>query len=388
MDRTNFLGLQALVFSVVAAAFATVYITQPVLPVLRAEFGVSAALASLTVSAVVLGIALASLPFGMLVDRWPVRNLILGGGLVVATCGLVCASTHSLMLLIAARFLQGVFIPALTSCLAAYLARTLPLAQLNVVMGSYVSATVMGGLSGRMLGGWIHPPLHWRYAFVSASCLLLAATLATVRWLPKGELKEQTTIQGEGFLALLSRQSVRRILWVAFGSFFIFSSIFNYLPFYLAGPPFRASTEMITLLYLSYLVGVIIGPLAGRLSNRIGNGNTMILGTTILALALSLTLIASLLAIIAALLLVCAGFFSIHAAAVGALNRRLTTSQGRANSLYVLVYYLGGAIGITMSGYVYGWWGWPGLIVLVFMMLPLLGATGVAERRTEESTAL
>ena len=26
-------------------------------------------------------------------------------------------------------------------------------------MGSYVSATVLGGLGGRLLGGWIHPPL-------------------------------------------------------------------------------------------------------------------------------------------------------------------------------------------------------------------------------------
>ena len=37
--------------------------------------------------------------------------------------------------------------PALTTCLAAYLSANLPLERLNVVMGSYVSATVAGGAS-------------------------------------------------------------------------------------------------------------------------------------------------------------------------------------------------------------------------------------------------
>ena len=40
-------GVQAVVFALVAATFLTVYITQPVLPILRAEFGVTPGVASL-----------------------------------------------------------------------------------------------------------------------------------------------------------------------------------------------------------------------------------------------------------------------------------------------------------------------------------------------------
>ena len=101
----------------------------------------------------------------------------------MAVCGLVCAVTRDLWVLIGARFLQGIFIPSLTTCLAAYLAKTLPVARLNIVMGSYVSATVLGGLCGRLIGGWIHSPLHWRYAFVSASALTLIATFIAIRGL-------------------------------------------------------------------------------------------------------------------------------------------------------------------------------------------------------------
>jgi YNFM family putative membrane transporter len=378
--QLSFFTLQTLVFGLVAAAICNVYITQPVLPVIQAEFGVSPSQASYTISAVILGIALANLPFGWLADRFPVRRLILVGGAVVAAAGICCAATSNLTVLVAARFVQGLFVPSLTTCLAAYLSANLPLDRLNVVMGSYVSATVAGGLGGRLLGGWIHPPLHWRYAFVTASIFLALATLAAFMWLPAGKGGEKAG-PGEGFLALVSRPVLRRIFLVAFGGFFVFSSIFNYLPFYLSKPPFNASTQVITLMYLSYLIGVFIGPLAGQLSNRIGNGGTMVLGSVVFAGAIACTFIKSLAAIVVALALVCAGFFAIHAAAAGSLNRQLTSSRGRANSMYVLAYYLGGAVGITLSGYAYSFAGWPGVAALGLLMLAIPFATGMTEWR-------
>lgn len=379
------LGLQALIFSLVASAFTTIYITQPVLPVLRTEFGVSASAASLTVSAVILGIALTTLPFGRLADSFPVRPIILGGGVVVAIAGLICAATQRLSLLVAARFLQGLFIPSLTTCLVVYLVRSLPPERLNVVMGSYVSATVAGGLSGRLLGGWIHPPFHWRYAFVTSSILLLAATLAAARLLPRTEAQADAAEAFAGFAALLRRQELRRIYLVSFGAFFVFSSVFNYLPFYLAGPPFSASTQVITLMYLSYLVGVVIGPLAGNLSNRIGNGATIALGSSVFALAILLTLVRWMAAVTVSLMAVCGGFFAVHAAAAGLLNRRLTSSRGRANSLYVLFYYLGGSVGITVSGYAHGAAGWRAVAAIGLLMLAITFRVGLAERRAERA---
>ncbi|MBI4642586.1 MAG: MFS transporter [Deltaproteobacteria bacterium] len=376
--------LQALVFSLVVAAFSTVYITQPVLPVLTGEFGVSEFQASLSVSAVILGMALANLPFGLLADRFPVRPIILVGGLVITLCGLFCAattSTTSLWLLVLARFVQGLFIPTLSTCVVVYLGRSLPLERLNVVMGSYVSATVAGGLSGRLLGGWLHPPLHWRYAFVTASILLFSATLAALRWLPPETRRLEIPEEEPGFITLLSRREVRNILLVAFGAFFVFSSIFNYLPFYLAAPPFRAPTQVITLMYLAYLLGVVIGPVAGNLSNRFGNGATMAGGAVVFALAIAATLIPSLWAVAASLAGVCLGFFAIHAAAAGLLNRRLTVSRGRANSLYILFYYLGGSVGITLSGLAHERGGWPGVALLGIMMLSIPFSIGWRERK-------
>jgi MFS transporter, YNFM family, putative membrane transport protein len=371
--------VQVLVFSLVAAAFTTVYITQPVLPIIQNEFAVDARIASLSVSVVIFGIALANLPFGMIADQYPIKPIILTGGTIIAVTSLLCAITHDIWILIVARFIQGIFIPSLTTCIAAYLSQSLPAARLNVVMGSYVSATVAGGLGGRLLGGWIHPPLHWRYAFVSASVLLIAATVVTVFWLPGEDRKEKLESQQTSFVQLLEQPGLLRMLAVAFGAFFVFSSTFNYLPFYLSTPPFSARTQVITLMYLAYLIGIVVGPLSGRLSNHIGSGATMMIGSLVFATAIAATLIQSLAVIAMSLVAVCAGFFTIHAAAVGLLNRRLTSSRGRANSLYVLFYYLGGAVGITAYGYAYTAYGWVGAVVVGIAVISLPLSIGFLE---------
>jgi YNFM family putative membrane transporter len=373
--------LQFLVFFLVMASMANVYIVQPVLPILEREFGTNATIASFAISATILGIALANLPFGMLADRYAVKPIILIGGFAVSLFGFFCAVTTSMGFLILARFIQGLFIPAVTTCLVAYLARSLPIERLNIIMGSYVSATVAGGLAGRLLGGWIHTPLHWRYAFVSASALLLTATIVAVRWLPSEEPGTRKEARPARFIELISRKDLLRIYLVPFSAFFVFSSVFNYLPFYLSGPPFYASTEVITLLYLSYIIGIAIGPVAGTLSNRLSNGATMALGAVVFGISIAITIIKSVPLIAVSLCGICAGHFAMHTAAVGSLNRKVSSGQGRANSLYVLFYYLGGAIGITLSGYAYSIAGWTGVVALgcIVLLLPLL--TGIIENR-------
>jgi YNFM family putative membrane transporter len=378
---------QFLIFGLVAAAFTNIYITQPVLPVLADEFVVDAAGASLTVSATVLGIALSNLLFGSLGDRYPLRPLILIGGAMVALAGMLAALTESFSLLVAARFAQGLFIPALTTCVAAYLANSLPVARLNVAMGAYVSATVVGGLGGRLLGGFLHPPLHWRYAFVSAAALLIIATLAAARWLPGVRARPHRPEGALNFRALLASWPVLRMFIVGFGAFWVFSATFNFLPFYMSEPPISASTNLITFLYTAYLIGAVMGPLAGRLANKFGSGPTLVAGALLFGVSLAGLLVPSLPVLVIALLGSCAGFFTTHAAASGALNSRLTSSRGRGNALYILFYYSGGAVGITASGYAWRHGGWLAVLGLNALVLSIPLAVGLYEMRASRGFA-
>jgi MFS transporter, YNFM family, putative membrane transport protein len=365
--------LLALILALVACAFTTVYITQPVLPILQAEFGVTPTIASLSVSVVILGMAITTLPFGMLADRYPLRRLILVGGCVVAGASVVCAITASFVVLVAMRAVQGAFMPALTVGAAAWLSRALPVQALNVAMGMYVAATVAGGLGGRLLAGWVHSPLHWRNAFMDAGLALLAVTLLTA-W----RLGTRTTLARPrgtpvSLLRLVTRRSQMLAQIAAFGAFGAFSTVFNYFPFYLAKAPWSLATGTITSLYLVYVAGLLTGPLAGKLGNRFGNGMVMAAGALLLAVALLFTFIVAIPVLVASLIALCAGFFAVHACAVGALNRSLSADRGKANALYTLFYYVGGAVGITAGGGLYARFGWEGVVAaaLAMSLLPL-----------------
>jgi len=380
--------MQAVVFALVATTFLTIYVTQPVLPVLKEEFGVTPGIASLTVSAVVLGIALANLPFGVLADRFPIRPIVLGGGTVVALTSFACALAENIGLLVAARFLQGLFIPSMTTCLAAYLSRALPPERLAVVMGWYVSATVAGGLGGRLLGGFVFPAEHWRLAFVAAGALVGSTVLAALRWLPREPPRSAPSPEAAGFIALLARQELLRLFAVGFFAFFVFSAMFNYAPFYLSGAPLHLSVRVITLLYLAYLVGIAAGPFSGTLTRRVGTGFTLIAGCALFGFSIALTLVPFLPVIAASLAGICGGFFAMHAAAVGSLNGRLTGSRGRANSIYVLLYYLGGAAGISAGGAAYARWGWHGTAAVGGLALLVPLSVGIAEALHERRPQL
>ena len=54
--------LALVVYLLVISAFANIYVTQPVLPVIANDLGVSPGVASLTVSAIIAGFALANIP--------------------------------------------------------------------------------------------------------------------------------------------------------------------------------------------------------------------------------------------------------------------------------------------------------------------------------------
>jgi YNFM family putative membrane transporter len=89
----------------------------------------------------------------------------------------------------------------------------------------------------------------------------------------------------------------------------------------------------------------------------------------------------SIAAVLVGLFGICTGFFTIHAAAVGSLNRKLSIGQGRANALYVLFYYTGGWLGITGSGFAYRLGGWSAVVYTAIFLLIIPLSTGMGERR-------
>src|SRR5437870_677607 len=84
------LGVLVTLFLAPAFIFANMYTTQSILPVLSHDFSISAPIAGLTVSVLVLAVAIGSLFYGPLSDRIGRKAVMVGASFLVIIPTLLC----------------------------------------------------------------------------------------------------------------------------------------------------------------------------------------------------------------------------------------------------------------------------------------------------------
>src|SRR6266568_1613296 len=145
-----------------AGMFAVTYSTQAILPQLGRAFHVSPSQAGLTISVVILALAIGAWIWGPLSDRYGRRrSIVLASSLLVApTIG--AALAPNLETLLAFRALQGLCMPGLLTAGVPYITEVFAPRIGGRAMGSYVTALVAGGLIGRIVPALIATVLGWR----------------------------------------------------------------------------------------------------------------------------------------------------------------------------------------------------------------------------------
>jgi YNFM family putative membrane transporter len=355
------------------AAYADMYVTQPLLPDLSREFGVGPARAGLTVSAVVLAIALASVLYGPLSDALGYRRVMAGSLALLAVATLLCALPRTFGGLVALRGLQGLLVPGMTAVSVAYAGDHFERRDLAAVVGGIIAASVLGGLLSRVGAGAIAAHLGWRAAFIAYGAGTALAAALVWRGLEGGR-------GAGGGLAAATRGLGRHIgdppllgaYLVGFSLFFGFIGIFTYLPYLLAGPPHRLSTGPISMAYLVYAFGVAVSPVAGRLSARVPPRRVIAVGLAIAATGMGLTLLRPLAAVAAGLVVLVLGMFTAQAVVPAFVNTTAREAKGSASGLYLTAYYLGGTLGSVVPGLAWQAAAWPGVVAAC------LGATSLA----------
>jgi MFS transporter, YNFM family, putative membrane transport protein len=130
-------------------------------------------------------------------------------------------------------------------------------------------------------------------------------------------------------------------------------------------------------LFVVYLVGAAITPVAGRAIDRFGHRLTLVVAFAGGVGGVCLTLVHSLPVVMVGLTLTCTGVFIANAAGSSYVGSAATESRASAVGLYVTFYYLGGSGGSAFPGFVWTRGGWPacvGLIVAVQLATILLAA--------------
>ncbi len=146
------------------ATFALLYSTQALLPLISSGFAVSASAASWTVAAATGGLALFVLPMSALSERFGRRTVMTASLVVAVGIGVLVPFAPSLGALVALRFLQGAALAGLPASATAYLAEEVRPKALVTAIGLFVAGNSVGGMSGRVITGWVAQEWGWRVA--------------------------------------------------------------------------------------------------------------------------------------------------------------------------------------------------------------------------------
>jgi predicted MFS family arabinose efflux permease len=357
-------------FAIVLAgfcAFLDLYATQPLLPMLARVFEASEVLVSLTVTLATAGVALAAPFAGSFSDRAGRKRTIVWSSALLGVFTIGAAFSADLNALLVWRFLQGVFTPGIFAVTIAYIHDEWHGAESGRATAAYVSGTVVGGFSGRAIGGVVATHLSWHWVFVVLGALNLAGAAAMWRWLPTERKRPQAaTIDGLAAVAEHLRNP-RLVATYAVGFCVLFSmtSVFTYVTFYLAAPPFHLRAASLGSLFFVYLIGAAITPASGRWIDRYGQRAALAAAISASSGGVLLTLVQNLSVIIAGLAICCTGVFIAQAAASSYIGVATRHNRALAVGLYATFYYAGGSSGAALPGFLWRIGGWPACVALI-----------------------
>jgi YNFM family putative membrane transporter len=374
------------------AAFLNLYATQPLLPMFAHVFAASKAAVGMTVSAATIGVAL-SAPFcGLIAERAGRKRVIVMSTLLLAIPTLLASTATSLTMLIFWRFLQGLVMPGIFGVAIAYIAEEWPPGNVARTMSLYVSATVLGGFLGRVIIGYaathhIAPSIapSWRTGFIVIGACDLLFGLAIARWLPRDrKVVIATTQPSGGVLRHLRNPKLLATYAVGFNVLFSLVAIFTYITFHLAAPPYLLTPAQLSSLFVVYLAGLIVTPLAGIGIGHFGSRPVLVVAVLGSMIGVSMTLFHSLPLIMAGLVLCSSGVFVCQSASTSYIQMAsLPGGRASAAGLYVACYYTGGSVSGVLPGYFWRFGGWTACVVLVLVVqLVTIGVAAIGWRES------
>jgi predicted MFS family arabinose efflux permease len=343
-------------------AFIQLYATQPLLPLLRELYHASELAVSLTVTVPSLGVAIAAPLAGTLADRIGRRPVIVWSAFLLSIASLLTATSTSLHQLLFWRFWQGVFTPGVFAVTVAYINDEWRSVGTGPTIAAYISGTVSGGFSCRMISGLVAAHFPWQYSFVALGTLNLFIAAAVWMWLPPAARPHEPHSGRKLHQAVLGHLRTRPLLAAYMVGFCVLFSLigeFTYVTFYLAEPPFGLRAAALGSIFFVYLAGVVVTPLSGRVIDRVGHRSALA-GAIVLSISgVALTVSHTLWVVVAGLAVCCSGIFIAQASASAFVGTAATKDQALAIGLYSTFYYLGGSIGAAAPAPFFSWGGWP-----------------------------
>lgn len=280
-------ALIGLLAAVTAAGPVALNIYLPVLPLVQAEFGVSVAAASLTVSAPLAAFAIGLLAWGPLSDHHGRRPVIVAG-LAVAMLGtLVALIAPSVGWLTLGRVVQSLGAAAGVTVARATIGDRFGRERMARMIAYLTMVMLLANSLAPAAGGALGSLAGWRAVFVLLFAALLAVGLLAWACLPETRLAEHR-VPGRPLAASLELLRTPVFVGLAlvsgaiYAEFFVFVSLMPYVFKETLGH----STTEYGLWYLSIAIGYFAGNLfVSRYAARAGVERLLLAGVVVSALA-------------------------------------------------------------------------------------------------------
>src|SRR5580658_9609446 len=211
-------------------------------------FHASKVMISLMVTASTLGVALAAPAVGQIADRVGRKRVIVLSASTLGIATLLTATSAGLGALLFWRFMQGVATPGVFSVTTAYVHDEWPAGRAASAISAYVSGTVVGGFSGRVIAGFTAEHFGWHWAFIVLGGISLAIAAYLWAFLPverKFADTEAPTRLIDGMLDHLRNKQLVAAYSVGSCVLFSLTALFTYVAFRLAAPPFSLGPGLI-----------------------------------------------------------------------------------------------------------------------------------------------
>ncbi|WP_328731623.1 MFS transporter [Streptomyces caniferus] len=376
-------------FAAGIATFALLYSTQALLPAISTDLGVSPDQASWTVSAATFGLALGVIPLSAVSERFGRRTLMTVSLSVAALIAMVVPFAPSLGALIALRGIQGVALAGLPASAMAFLAEEVRAKALVAAIGLFVAGNSIGGMSGRIVTGWVAQAWGWRAALAAVGVLAVVCAVTFRLLVPKARHFAPRSVGPRALARTLGghlADPLLRRLYAIGGLFMtVFGAVYTVIGYRLVSEPFNLPQGIVGSIFVVYLVGTVSSAAAGKLVARTGRRGALYLavGTTSTGLLLSLS--DSVYSVLAGLVLITAGFFAGHAVASSSVSRTAKTARAQASALYQCAYYVGSSLGGALGAAAFHAVGWEGTVLLG--LAAMVGAASITLYATRKAVA-
>ncbi|MDD2468439.1 MAG: MFS transporter, partial [Desulfobulbus sp.] len=291
---TAFRQVNLALFAAGFVTFITLYDMQPLLPEFAREFSIPPALASLPLSAACFTLAVGMLIAGTLSETLGRKPVMVYSLFLTSILALLTAFSESLTSLVLLRFIQGVVLAGLPPVAMAYLSEEIEPATIGTAMGLYISGNAIGGMSGRLFTATVTDFSSWHTALILVGLISLALSIYFAYSLPPSNQFSRRAFEYRYLFTSLQQKlrdpSLLCLYGISFAVMGSFVTLFNYITFRLIGHEYELSQTMVSLIFLTYLLGAYCSSEVNKLVKKYGRFITLRFCLLTMLIGLAMTL--------------------------------------------------------------------------------------------------